>query len=230
LEEIVQRIVNLLPAAFQYQEITCARIIMAGQEFRTENFKESTWKQARDIIVHNERIGTVEVYYMEEKPEIDEGPFLKEERALIAAIAERLGKIIEHKRAEEALRKSEEKYRTVLETSPDPVVVYDIEGKVIYFNPAFTRVFGWSFEERIEKKMDVFVPEKNWPETKMMIEKVLIGESFSGIESRRYTKEGKIIPVSISGAVYRDQEGNPVGSGLNLRDITEQKRAEDKIM
>ncbi len=137
--------------------------------------------------------------------------------------------VTERKRAEEALRASEERYRTVLEANPDPVVVYDMEGKVIYSNPAFTEVFGWSLEERLGKKMDLFVPEENWPETKMMIEKMLAGVSFSGIETHRYTKEGKIIPVSISGSTYRDRDGNPVGSVNTLRNISEQKKLEAQL-
>ena len=134
------------------------------------------------------------------------------------------------KQAEDALRESEEKYRTVLESNPDPVVVYDMEGRVIYLNPAFTRVFGWSFEEQIGKKIDNFVPEENWPETRMMINKVtVLGESFSGLETRRYTKEGNILDTSISGSCYRDHEGNVAASVINLRDITGQKRLEDQL-
>ena len=137
--------------------------------------------------------------------------------------------ITERKRAETALRESEEKYRTVLEANPDPVVLSDIEGKVIYFNPAFTRVFGWDLKEQFGKKMDAFVPEEAWQKTAMMIEKVLVGETFSGIETSRYNKYGKIVPVSISGAVYRDQGGNPVGSVINLRDISGQKKMEAQL-
>jgi len=138
--------------------------------------------------------------------------------------------ITEQKLAEKALRESEEKYRTVLESNPDPVVVYDMEGRVIYLNPAFTRVFGWSLEEQIGKKIDRFVPEKNWPETRMMINKVTVtGESFSGVETRRYTKEGNILDISISGSCYRDHKGNVSASVINLRDITEQKRLEDQL-
>ena len=137
--------------------------------------------------------------------------------------------ITERKQAEEALRESEEKYRTVLETSLDPIVVYDMEGKVIYFNPAFTRVFGWTLEERMGQKMDHFVPDDAWPETQKMIKKILAGESFSGFETRRYTKEGDIIHVNMSAAIYKDRNGNPIGSVINLRDITEQKRLETQL-
>ena len=137
--------------------------------------------------------------------------------------------ISERKQVEEALRRSEEKYRTVLEANPDPVVVYDMKGKVIYFNPAFTRVFGWTLAERLGKKMDVFVPEEALRETKMMIEKVLTGERFFNIETRRYNKNGETIPVSISGAIYKDKNGNPIGSVINLRDISLQKKLEAQL-
>ncbi|MCG6981233.1 MAG: PAS domain S-box protein [Deltaproteobacteria bacterium] len=159
--------------------------------------------------------------------EVFSGPIILNGKKLLYSIVH---DITERKQAIEALRDSEEKYRTVLEANPDPVVVYDIEGKVVYFNPAFTRVFGWSLGERLGKTMDLFVPEENWPETKIMIQRVLTGESFSGIESSRYTKEGKIIPVSISGAVLRDMDGKPVGSVINLRDISERKNLESQLL
>jgi PAS domain S-box-containing protein len=158
--------------------------------------------------------------------EVFSGPIVLNGKQLLYSIVH---DITERKQAIEALRSSEEKYRTVLEANPDPVVVYDIEGKVVYYNPAFTRVFGWSVGERLGKKMDVFVPEESLPETQTMINRVLAGESFSGIETHRYTKEGKLIPVSISGAVLRDMDGNPVGSVINLRDISEQKNLEGQL-
>jgi two-component system cell cycle sensor histidine kinase/response regulator CckA len=158
--------------------------------------------------------------------EVFSGPITLHGKKLLYSIVH---DVTERKQAIEALRDSEEKYRTVLEANPDPVVVYDIEGKVVYFNPAFSRVFGWSLGERLGKKMDYFVPADNWPETKMMIDRVLAGESFSGIETHRYTRDGNIIPVSISGAVLRDMDANPVGSVINLRDISAQKNLERQL-
>jgi PAS domain S-box-containing protein len=137
--------------------------------------------------------------------------------------------ISDRKKAEEAMRESEEKYRTVLEANPDPLVVYDMEGKVVYFNPAFTRVFGWTLTERLGKKMDVFVPEEAWIETRRMIEKVMSGERFFNIETRRYNKNGETIPVSISGAIHKDKNGNLIGSVINLRDISLQKKLETQL-
>ncbi|MDY6952784.1 MAG: PAS domain S-box protein, partial [Thermodesulfobacteriota bacterium] len=133
--------------------------------------------------------------------------------------------ISECKTAQEELRDSEERYRTVLEACPDPLVVYDMEGRVIYINPAFTGIFGWTPEELLGTKIH-YVPDENWPETQMMIDKVLAGESFSGVESRRYNKEGNILNVSISAAIYLNRDRVPWGSVHILRDITDQKRAE----
>lgn len=101
LAEILQGMIDLLPAAWQYPSITCARLTVDGQIFRTENFAETPWKQSAEIIVDGKNIGLLEVGYLEEQPASDEGPFLKEERFLINALAEHTGKIIVHKRAEE---------------------------------------------------------------------------------------------------------------------------------
>ena len=106
LEELLMGIVTLLPPAWQYPEITCARIIIEGREFRTANFEESPWRQIRDITVGGIRRGSLEVVHLRERPEREEGPFLKEEANLIDAVAERVGRIVERRRAEEALRRA----------------------------------------------------------------------------------------------------------------------------
>jgi response regulator RpfG family c-di-GMP phosphodiesterase len=117
LEDIIEGTVNLLPSTWQYPEITCAKIILEAQEFKTENFKETIWKQSSDIMVHKKPIGTMEVYYLEERPEIDEGPFLKEERKLINVISERLGGIIERKQGEAKLQQSHQKLKKTMDAA-----------------------------------------------------------------------------------------------------------------
>lgn len=103
-EEILKGTVNLISRAWQYPEITCARIVLNGRDIRTENFRETIWKQTSYIIVHDKQVGTLEVCYLEQRPESDEGPFLKQERSLINAIAEELGRTVERKQAEEEIR------------------------------------------------------------------------------------------------------------------------------
>jgi len=114
LEETLQETVDLIPLSWQYPKITCARLILQDQTFTTDNFNETVWKQASDIMVHGERIGALEVIYLEERPGSDEGPFQKEERSLINAIVERLGKLIERKQAEVALKQERDKLQDAL--------------------------------------------------------------------------------------------------------------------
>ena len=103
LTEILQRTVDLIPPTWQYPEVVCARIILDDQEFKTDNFEETTCLQTADIIVRGERAGSVEVRYLKGVPEREEEPFVEEERNLLSAIAERLGRITERKQAEDAL-------------------------------------------------------------------------------------------------------------------------------
>jgi PAS domain S-box-containing protein len=222
-------IVDANPAAcsfygWRHKELTSKKItdinILTSEQVFQEIERAKSEENQHFFFRHrlaNDEIVDVEVF---------SGPIMLNGKKLLYSIVH---DITERKKVMEALRDSEEKYRTVLESNPDPVVVYDIEGEVVYFNPAFTRVFGWTLGERLGKKMDLFVPEESWPETKMMIDRVLAGESFSGVESSRYNKEGKIIPVSISGAVLRDMDGHPVGSVINLRDVSEQKNLESQL-
>jgi PAS domain S-box-containing protein len=133
------------------------------------------------------------------------------------------------KQTEEALRESENKYRTVLEANPDSVIVYNKAGKVTYLNPTFTNVFGWTLEECLGKRMDMFIPKKDRSETHEMIRKLLDGRNLLAIQTHQKTKSGDIIPVSISSAIFCDSENQPAGSVVNLRDIREQKKLEAQI-
>ncbi len=139
-----------------------------------------------------------------------------------------LEEIEERKRAGQALQKSEERYRTVLESAPDPVVVYDTEGKVTYFNPAFSRVFGWILDESIGRTID-FVPVEKAPENRVIFEQIHCGQTLSGIETSCLTEDGKKVNVSISGAGFFDSHGKLQGSVITLQDITERKQTEEEI-
>ncbi|MFH1539582.1 MAG: helix-turn-helix transcriptional regulator [bacterium] len=92
IEDFLQSLVNILPPSWQYPEITCARISFDGKTYKSGGFKVSKWRQSARILVYNESMGEVEVFYLEEKPPDYEGPFLKEERLLLNAVAEQIGK------------------------------------------------------------------------------------------------------------------------------------------
>jgi len=101
LPEVLNGIVELLPPGWQYPEITYARIILDGRHYSNQGFRDDWQKQTADIIVKGNQRGVVEVAYSERKPDIYEGPFLKEERNLIESIALQVAQIIERRETEE---------------------------------------------------------------------------------------------------------------------------------
>ncbi|MCK4917045.1 MAG: PAS domain S-box protein [Candidatus Omnitrophica bacterium] len=106
-EDILQEIVLMIADAWQYSEITCARIVFEEKEYMTINFKITSWRQSSVIRTRKKKYGIVEVFYLEERPNEYEGPFLKEERDLIEAISERLGGSFESRMNEAQLFQSE---------------------------------------------------------------------------------------------------------------------------
>jgi PAS domain S-box-containing protein len=136
--------------------------------------------------------------------------------------------ITERKIAEEALRANEERLQRLLEASPDPIVVYDMKGRTTYINPAFEETFGWSSRELLGKNIE-FVPDENWPETRAAIARMLRGERIQSFETRRLTKDGRILDIQLSSSVFHDQDKNPVGNIVILRDVSKRKRSEQAL-
>jgi len=93
LDDLLQELVNFLPYSWQYPEITCARILFKGKTYTSDRFKVTNWRQSARIYIYHEVVGECGIFYLEECPPADEGPFLKEERAMLDAVAEQIGTI-----------------------------------------------------------------------------------------------------------------------------------------
>jgi len=111
LDEILQQIVLLLPPTWLYPGIASARIALGDRTYATPDFQEGIHKQQAAIIVGGLKKGLVEVTYSEDKPELDEGPFLKEERSLIDTIAREIALIIERTQIAEDKDRLQEQLR-----------------------------------------------------------------------------------------------------------------------
>jgi len=226
LEEIVQGTVDLIPPSWQYPDITCARIIIEGKEYTTENFRETEWVQTADVTIHGRRAGTVEVYYLEERPQSDEVPFLKEERNLLYEIAERLGKITERKRAEEELVH----LSNAVMMSTDSIVISDLDAIIINVNQATLEMYGTDDKKDLigKSSFELIVPEEREKALKYAREALEKGH-VKNLEYHIIAKDGRRIPVEMSTSLMRDSEGKALGFVGVSRDITERKRAEDKL-
>ncbi len=157
---IWQESVNLLAQAYMYNEISTCCITIGECEYKTSNFKKTEWSQNREIIVYGEIVGSIEVCYLEKRPDEYDGPFLLEEEKLLIAVADLLGKSTERKQAEEKLRQLSQ----AIEQSPVSIVITDTSGSIQYVNSKFVEVSGYSFNEAIGKNPRILKSEHTSPE------------------------------------------------------------------
>lgn len=119
VEETLQHIVLLLPAAWQYPEYTVARITFMNNQFESPDFRETEWRMAQEFSTIDDETGIIEIFYTKEFREEYEGPFLKEERDLVINIASLINGYINSYRARDIIRttgsiqKQEDDYHTV---------------------------------------------------------------------------------------------------------------------
>jgi len=111
LDSILEDCVKILPPGWRYQDIASARIILDDRTFALPDFPESGQRLTAPIVTNGRRRGTVEVAYLKVMPELDEGPFLSEERNLLDTIAGEIGLIIEQRQADKDRRGLQEQLR-----------------------------------------------------------------------------------------------------------------------
>jgi PAS domain S-box-containing protein len=229
LEEKFQNMVNLLPAGWQYPEIACARIIFEGKEYKTDNFKETAWKQASEIIVHGKNIGAVEVFYLEERPIIAEGPFLKEERDLINTIAIELGEMFGHMKSDKALAEQSRILEGFFTSTITPLVFLDRKFNFIRVNEAYAKACQRQISDFPGRNHFEFYPSA----AKKIFEQVVESKAPYQAIAQPFT-----FPDSPErGVTYWDWTLTPLlgDSGeveflvFSLQDVTDRKRAGEAI-
>ncbi len=128
----------------------------------------------------------------------------------------------QRRKIENELQKSRDQYTQLLNASVDAIVRYNAEGKVEYLNPAFTRLFGWTFKELKGRRVD-FVPASALEATIDATKRIKKGEKITNFLTQRFTKDGRILDVAMSVASIYDDDGNNIGNVVIIRDETERK-------
>ncbi len=157
-KEICEKIIEAIPPGFQYPDICVVKIVCPNGEFQSKEFIETPWVLKANIYVQDEMVGNIQVYYTEERPFIDEGPFLKEERRLIDNIVERIGLQIMHfqlKNVFEKQKLSDQKseWWVVLEMlkQTDPQLLLRLSRKMVNY-------LCWNGVHEADSLMDRFNP------------------------------------------------------------------------
>jgi PAS domain S-box-containing protein len=231
LDEIFEDILALIAFNWQRPETTRAKVCFDGKTFTLEAFEESMWKLASDIIVAGEKRGSVEVYYLEERPPLDEGPFLKEERKLIDGIARALSEAAERKQAEESLAQERNMLRTLIDNLPDFIYIKDSQSRFTTCNATVSNFMGAATPEELIGKTDFdYYPAEQASEYYSDEQEVIrTGQSLADKDEPNAGSTGKIRWIMTSKLPLRDGEGKVVGIVGISRDITERKEAEKRL-
>jgi len=138
--------------------------------------------------------------------------------------------ITERKRDEEALRKSEERYRTILENIEDGYFEVDLHGNFTFFNDSLCRMLGYSRDEMIGMGNQQYTDQENRKKLFQAFNEVYrTGEPTKGFDWEVITKNGTKLFGEVSVSLIKDSKGQPIGFRGIARDITERKRAEKEM-
>ncbi|PKK85047.1 MAG: pyruvate, phosphate dikinase [candidate division Zixibacteria bacterium HGW-Zixibacteria-1] len=165
LDEIMIQIAYVIPSGFQYPEQCEAKVTIDNVIFKSSDFEETSWCFSVDIIAQEMVVGAITVYYTEEIPRHDNGPFLKEEIKLLHSIAERLGHFVMHQRLKQVIEKLQSTDRTMhtpgrgewpvileLLRQTDSNLYLSVSRKILNF-------LCWSGIQEAEKLIQTFSPE-----------------------------------------------------------------------
>ncbi|KAF0158816.1 MAG: HD-GYP domain-containing protein [Syntrophaceae bacterium] len=138
--------------------------------------------------------------------------------------------ITEHKRAEEALRESEEKYRTIIEQMVDGYFEVDLVGNYTFVNDAESNIIGYSRDECIGMNNRQYQDEKNAQKTNQVFKRIYkTGEPIKSLEAEVIRKNGTKGFNEVSASLIKDAKGKPIGFRGFTRDVTGRKRAEEQL-
>lgn len=140
--------------------------------------------------------------------------------------------ITERTRIEAALRESEQRLRwlaAIVEFNDDAIISKSLDGIITSWNPGAERIFGYTAAEAIGQPVTILVPQDRLDEEQAILARIKRGESIDPLETVRQCKDGRLIPVSLTASPIKDAAGTIVGASKIARDITEQKRAQEKI-
>lgn len=230
IDEVLTRIVRVVPDAWQYPEIASCRLCVGERVIQSPGFVATPWRQSQEIVADGRRRGMLEVAYRRCVPESDEGPFLREERSLIKVIAERIGKALERHDAGQALLESEQKIHALLDTVPDVMFQVDRHGTLVGFHEGAYAALGEIGRKLVGRNVSALADEED------LLPRSLLDQGMCAVGRALATGKPQVYEQHLSWRGQgRDVEVRMVVSRADevlgiARDITDRKRLEREIL
>jgi PAS domain S-box-containing protein len=117
----------------------------------------------------------------------------------------------------------------IVESSSDAIIGKTTDGTIVSWNPAAERMYGYAAGEAIGKPISMIVPEERREELREILERIHSGDRIESLETRRLTKDGRVVDVSLTISPIVDDDGTVVGASTIARDIGRRKRREAEL-
>ncbi|MEI8007716.1 MAG: PAS domain S-box protein, partial [Bacteroidota bacterium] len=230
LDEICLQVLDLIPPAWQFPVRTGAMIVLEGKTFRTKGFSDKSPQLQQDINAEGVKAGEVRISLKVPRGKTEAAPFLPEENDLIQSITLRMGNVVALKKREQARRKGEALYHSILSASPDVITITDLEGTIQFSSERAVKMFGAaSSTEYLGHPMLEYIDPSDHEKAKNEIGKMLSGQLSGAADYTAVRADGSKFDVEVNGEFLRDENGRPVQMIFVARDISDRKNAERNL-
>ncbi len=218
-DRFLQKVAEILPGGWRYPEIACAEIRYNNKSFHSPGFKPGKWRLTAKFKCEDGKTGSVNVYYLEERPKMFEGPYTLEECDLLNLIAGELKTYIDLKNTEKELQEAELFYRTARSSLSDAVLISKSDGRIIHVSAARDLIMGYPLRD-ITTGMTVFdlLGDIKFPENARAS-----SNSNENLEREVLDKSGKAHVLLINIKKVKVKGGDYL---ISLKDISRLREAE----
>lgn len=229
--ELLRRFVRIIPPALQFPEVAIARVRYAGHDVSTGT-AHGTWHLVVSFRTSDGNTGELVASYTEERPEADDGPFLREERDLLGSLAEMLTTALDRRGTLATLQASEQRFREMAEHVGEVFYNYDVAtNRLLYVNEAFERIWGRPIGEILADPTRYL--DHVHPDDRMRAEGAF-ARQLAGAETtetfRVVRPDGTARWVMEHAVPVRGADGTVERLVGTIRDVTPLKEAEEQLL
>jgi PAS domain S-box-containing protein len=228
VEQVIEEMASIMPFGWQYPEITEARISVDGYEYKTPNYSFGHSRQEAMIQSLSAQPGTLEVVYLDARPDETEGPFLAEERDLINMSAEMLHIYLVRKAEGEELSRSQANLSATINNTTIMIWSVDRDYKLIMFNKAFSNYIRETYQIELKQGQRIMSSSQHAErdELRTKWERIYLRALAGEIVSLEESRMGKDLHYSLSPIIENDLV---IGVSVFAEDITERKNRDREL-